>query len=67
MVWSRSVGCAPWVRLTGLSWDAWLSRRSCSGPLTPAMDRSLEENGVRHKSLLRFETPGLDGFNHSAS
>ena len=34
---------------------------------TPALDRSLEENGVGHKSLLRFQTPGLDGWNHSAS
>ena len=34
---------------------------------SPALDRSLEENGVGHKSLLQFHTPGLDGWKHSAS
>jgi phenol/toluene 2-monooxygenase (NADH) P4/A4 len=33
----------------------------------PDMDKSLEENGLRHKSLVRFWTPGLDGFKGSAS
>ena len=36
-------------------------------PLTPAMDKSLAENGVGHKSCLRFWTPGLDGYKHSRS
>lgn len=31
-------------------------------PFTPALDKSLAENGVGHKSVLRFVTPGLDGF-----
>ncbi|MCA1998114.1 MAG: phenol hydroxylase subunit P4 [Armatimonadetes bacterium] len=33
--------------------------------VTPAMDKSLKENGVGHKSLIRFWTPGLDGYKHS--
>lgn len=30
---------------------------------TPKMDASLKENGVGHKSLIRFKTPGLMGIN----
>ena len=33
----------------------------------PDMSKSLEENGMRHKSLVRFWTPGLNGFKGSAS
>ena len=29
----------------------------------PDMDKSLAENGVEHKSLIRFKTPGLMGIN----
>ncbi len=29
---------------------------------TPALDRSLADNGVGHKSLIRFWTPGLHGY-----
>jgi len=29
----------------------------------PKMDKSLRENGVGHKSLIRFKTPGLKGIN----
>lgn len=29
----------------------------------PAMDQSLKDNGVCHKSLIRFKTPGLMGIN----
>lgn len=36
-------------------------------PFTPAPDRSLAENGIGHKSLLRFTTLGLDGWKHSRS
>jgi len=28
---------------------------------TPDMDKSLADNGLGHKALLRFKTPGLDG------
>lgn len=31
-------------------------------PLTPNLEKSLVENGVGHKSLLRFKTPGLTGY-----
>ena len=30
---------------------------------SPNMDRSLAENGVEHKSLIRFKTPGRTGLN----
>ena len=33
----------------------------------PEMEKSLAENGVGHKSLIRFWTPGLDGWHHSRS
>jgi phenol hydroxylase P4 protein len=35
--------------------------------VTPNMEKSLDENGLRHKSLIRFWTPGLNGFKGSAS
>ena len=31
----------------------------------PDMTKSLAENGVGHKSLIRFKTPGLDGYQGS--
>jgi len=34
---------------------------------TPDLQKSLEENGVHHKSLVRFWTPGLTGYKGSAS
>lgn len=34
---------------------------------TPDFKKSLEENGLRQKSLVRFWTPGLDGYQGSAS
>jgi phenol/toluene 2-monooxygenase (NADH) P4/A4 len=30
-------------------------------PFKPDYDKSLAENGIGHKDLLRFQTPGLDG------
>lgn len=36
-------------------------------PWTPDPDRSLAENGVTHKDLLRFRTPGLTGIRNSYS
>ena len=32
---------------------------------TPDMAKSLKENGVGHKSLIRFRTPGLNGYKGS--
>jgi phenol hydroxylase P4 protein len=32
---------------------------------TPDPAKSLEENGIRHKDLIRFTTPGLDGLGGS--
>lgn len=34
---------------------------------TPDLDASLEANGMRHKSLVRFWTPGLSGWKGSVS
>ena len=34
---------------------------------TPDFERSLEENGISHKSLIRFRTPGLTGIRGSCS
>lgn len=36
-------------------------------PFTPAFDQGLAAQGIGHKSVIRFTTPGLDGFRHSAS
>ncbi|WP_240008554.1 phenol hydroxylase subunit P4 [Pseudaquidulcibacter saccharophilus] len=30
--------------------------------VTPDFDKSLAENGMKHKSLVRFWTPGLNGY-----
>ncbi|CDM23342.1 Phenol hydroxylase, P4 oxygenase component DmpO [Castellaniella defragrans 65Phen] len=34
-------------------------------PWTPQHDKSLAENGLRHKDVLRFRTPGLTGIHGS--
>jgi phenol/toluene 2-monooxygenase (NADH) P4/A4 len=34
---------------------------------TPNMDASLKDNGIGHKSVIRFNTPGLNGINGSGS
>ena len=31
-------------------------------PFTPEMDKSLAEQGIGHKSLIRFKTPDLKGY-----
>lgn len=36
-------------------------------PFEPDLGKSLADNGVGHKSVLRFTTPGLDGIKGSAS
>jgi phenol hydroxylase P4 protein len=36
-------------------------------PLTPDPTKSLDELGVKHKSVLRLTTPGLDGYKGSAT
>jgi phenol hydroxylase P4 protein len=33
----------------------------------PDLSKSLAENGLRHKSLVRFWTPGLGGYKGTAS
>ncbi len=44
-----------------INWDStiWLLDNE---PFTPDPDKSLQAQGVGHKSLLRFRTPGLNGF-----
>jgi phenol hydroxylase P4 protein len=34
---------------------------------TPDPAKSLKDNGLGHKAMLRFRTPGLDGFNGSCN
>lgn len=36
-------------------------------PWQPDPERTLEENGLGHKEVIRFRTPGLDGIGGSAS
>lgn len=36
-------------------------------PWQPQMDKSLAENGLKHKDVLRFRTPGLTGIKGSCS
>ena len=36
-------------------------------PFTPDFDASLGENGLGHKAVIRFRTPGLHGINGSFS
>lgn len=36
-------------------------------PFEPALDTAIAEQGIGHKSLLRFWTPGLDGIEGSGS
>lgn len=36
-------------------------------PWQPDLHRSLEENGLCHKDVIRFRTPGLDGIGGSRS
>jgi phenol/toluene 2-monooxygenase (NADH) P4/A4 len=40
----------------------------CSGePFTPVLDKSLADNGIGHKAVIRFRTPGLTGIQGSCS
>ncbi|MDG0024668.1 phenol hydroxylase subunit P4 [Trinickia sp. Y13] len=36
-------------------------------PFTPDREKSLAENGIGHKTLIRFRTPGLNGIKGSCS
>jgi phenol hydroxylase P4 protein len=36
---------------------------TAAGPFTPEPGKSLAGHGLRHKSQIRFRTPGLNGFN----
>lgn len=48
-----------------IAWDqvAWFDSGK---PFTPDMDKTMAENGMGHKSLIRFRTPGLTGLKGSA-
>lgn len=37
------------------------------GAFTPDFGKSLEDNGIGHKSVVRFKTPGLNGIGGSGS
>lgn len=36
-------------------------------PFAPDFDKSLADNGLKHKDVIKFLTPGLDGIKGSAS
>lgn len=38
-----------------------------SEPFVPDLDKSLADNGIGHKALIRFRTPGLTGIGGSCS
>lgn len=49
-----------------IDWDA--VQWSMGGkPFTPDNGKSLAENGIGHKTLIRFRTPGLNGIGGSCS
>ena len=47
---------------TRIEWDKvqWFNRE---GPSIPDRNKSLSAHGLRHKSKIRFRTPGLNGHN----
>ncbi|WP_417583768.1 phenol hydroxylase subunit P4 [Nitrincola sp.] len=49
------------AEFTQVNWNTatWLLDNQ---PFTPALDKSFQEQGIGHKSLLRFQTPELTGF-----
>ena len=52
-----------WERI---DWQAVRWLRS-GRPFVPEADRSLADNGLDHKSVVRFRTPGLTGLGRSCS
>lgn len=52
---------APHPDFAQIDWDTveWLLDGEA---FTPDQAKSLKENGIGHKSLIRFKTPGLDGY-----
>jgi len=44
-------------------WDDSVIWRLNGEEFTPDFEKSLEDNGIDHKSLVRFETPNLTGLN----
>jgi len=49
-----------------IDWDKVQWFRS-GKPFAPALDKSLADNGLAHKSVIRFRTPGLTGIQGSCS
>ncbi len=47
-----------------IDWDAVIWLRS-GEEYTPDFSKSLEENGIGHKEIIRFKTPGLHGLNNA--
>lgn len=46
-----------------VKWDDSVIWRLDGEVFTPDFDKTLKDNGVNHKSLIRFETPNLTGLN----
>jgi len=47
-----------------IDWSA-VQWSTAAGPFAIDMSKSISTLGLRHKSLLRFRTPGLDGYNNA--
>lgn len=63
-VMANSFGYHPdWAKVD-FSQVAWLKSGQ---PFAPNMNKTLAELGIRHKDVLRFQTPGLDGIAGSCS
>lgn len=57
---------APHPEWSQIDWDKvnWLLNGE---PFTPDMEKSLADNGIDHKSVIRLQTPGLNGIQGSGS
>lgn len=57
-------GFSPHPEWQAVNWDntTWLLN---GAPFTPALDTALIDQGIDHKSLLRFQTPDLKGFQNA--
>lgn len=52
---------APHPDAAAIAWDSAVWTKS-EMPWRPDLDRSFNENEVRHKDLIAFTTPGLNGY-----
>jgi phenol hydroxylase P4 protein len=60
-----AAGFSPHPEWSLINWNSatWLLDGK---PFVPVLDQSLQQQGIDHKSLLRFQTPELQGFMSAA-